>query len=113
MHELSLAAAMVQQVQAIMAEEGVQTVTSISIAIGALSGVEPDSLAFCFPLLTEQTALKGAKLCMDIIPVRVRCHACDEESCPALYVMICGHCGTNRVEVVAGREFNIVSLEVC
>ena len=113
MHELSLVTAMVQQVQAIMEQEGVQTVTSISIAIGALSGVESGSFAFCFPLVTEKTSLQEATLCIDKIPLRVRCHLCGKESCPESLVMICMHCNANQVDVVAGMELNILSLEVC
>lgn len=113
MHELSLVAAMVQQIEAIMEKEGAKQLESVSIAIGALSGVEPESFAFCFPLVLEETPLKGAKLIMEKIPFRLACLHCGQATEPDDLWMVCPICGSSQVEVMTGRELILTSLVVC
>ncbi|MEO5334723.1 MAG: hydrogenase maturation nickel metallochaperone HypA [Magnetococcus sp. YQC-5] len=113
MHELSLVTAMVQQIEAIMKKEGAKQLESVSMAIGALSGVEPESFAFCFPLVIEETPLKGAKLIIDKIPLRLGCLHCGQATEPDDLWMVCPLCGSSQVEVVTGRELTLTALDLC
>ncbi|MBF0176696.1 MAG: hydrogenase maturation nickel metallochaperone HypA [Magnetococcales bacterium] len=113
MHELSLATAMVDQVQEIMAREKVRKLVSITVAIGALSGVERESFRFCYPLAIEGTPLDGAELHVEEVPLRLLCLDCGQESQPEeIYLLHCAVCRSGRVEILSGQDFVIRSLEV-
>ena len=76
MHELSVAQALVEQVQALVVQHGAQGVARIRLRIGPLAGVVPDLLATAFPLAAAGTALQDAELECLPSPLRVRCQAC-------------------------------------
>jgi len=112
MHELSLATEMVRTVKDVLRKEGASEVVSISLSIGALSGVEREPLEFCFPIAAEGTPLAGARLVIEEVPVAVRCGACEKDSHPEYPLIECVECGSSNVEIMAGRDFVIKSLEV-
>ncbi|MBF0426347.1 MAG: hydrogenase maturation nickel metallochaperone HypA [Magnetococcales bacterium] len=113
MHELSLAMALVEQLQEILAQEKVSKPLAVTVAIGALSGVDHEALSFCYPLVTAGTSLEGVALQVEEVRLRVRCQDCGRESQPEeVYLLNCGACASARVEVVAGREFTLRALEV-
>ncbi len=112
MHELSLAEALVRQVDEIMAEEEADTVLRVYLIIGELSGVERDAFEFVFPMAVEDTCLENAELMIEEQPARVVCQDCKNESTPTLPMVNCGHCGSTNVRLISGRDFRIESLEI-
>lgn len=113
MHELSVALALVEQVMACREQERFEGVREITVSVGALSGVDARSLAFCFPLAVEGTPLAGCGLRLEEIPVRLRCRACGVEA-EAIepHLLMCGACDSGQVEIVAGQELILRALEV-
>ena len=112
MHELSLATALVSQVQDIMVKENLRELVSITVAMGALSGVEREAFEFCFPLVVEGTSLVGTKLKITEIPVKLFCQMCKKRSQPEeIYMIRCEKCDSSDVEIIDGRDFIIQSLE--
>ena len=112
MHELSIAVALVEQVESVIANEHATRATKVVIAVGSLSGVEPEALLGVFPLVAEGTAAEGAELVVVPVAARVRCRACGKESPTDHYFMECAVCGSRDVELSAGRELNITSVEL-
>ena len=112
MHELSIAVALVEQIEAVVAKEHATRATKVGIAVGALSGVEAEALLGVFPLVAEGTTANGAKLVIEPVAARVRCRACGEESPADRCFMQCAQCGSPDVELSAGRELNITSVEL-
>jgi hydrogenase nickel incorporation protein HypA/HybF len=112
MHELSLATALVEQVQRVCEAEQASAVAWIRLRLGALAGVDRESFEFCFPLAAEGTCAAEAKLEFATVPAEILCAACGRRSTPGRMFLTCGLCGSNRVRVTAGREFQIVSVEV-
>jgi hydrogenase nickel incorporation protein HypA/HybF len=115
MHELTLAIAMVREVEAVMARDGASELLSLRVGIGELSGVERAAFELCFPVAAEGTRAEGAALCIDELPVELSCAACGERA-PALgssqFVAVCTACGATEVEIIGGRDLVIRSLEV-
>ncbi|MGH3002117.1 MAG: hydrogenase maturation nickel metallochaperone HypA [Gaiellaceae bacterium] len=109
MHELSLADAVVQ----ICCEhaEG-RRVAGVEVRVGRLRQVVPDSLAFAFELVAVGTPVEGAELEIVEVPARVRCAACDAETEVDRFPLVCGRCGGFAVDVVAGEECHVESLEI-
>jgi len=112
MHELSLAMNMVEQIERVMKEEGAQTLVRVKVEIGALSGVEREPMAFCFPVAIRGTALEGAELEVKEVPLTVKCLDCDASTHPEMPFIQCQDCESAQVQIVDGRDFKITSIEV-
>lgn len=108
MHELAIAQGVIDVVTGRLPGS---TVTEVRLEIGALSGVVPDSLRFCFDLATEGTMLAGARLDITEPAARCACRSCHREFVPDGPLPLCP-CGSADVAVLAGDELRIVSVEV-
>jgi hydrogenase nickel incorporation protein HypA/HybF len=107
-HELAIAESVVETVTERL--PGAK-VTCVHLEIGALSGVVPDSIRFCFDLATEGTGLAGARLEITEPPARCRCRTCGAEFRPDSPVVLCP-CGSPDAAVLTGEELKIVSVQV-
>lgn len=108
MHELSIAASVVDAVLERTAE---RHVTMVRLQVGRLSGVVPDALMFCFELATAGTPLEGAELQIQAPAGRAHCRTCRHDFDVEDLILLCD-CGSADVEVVAGRELALTSVEV-
>jgi hydrogenase nickel incorporation protein HypA/HybF len=111
MHELSIAVTMIEQIEQIMRDKGISVLDSITVTIGALSGVDDEAFEFAFPMAVEGTSLEGAKLCIVQQPVEVHCRNCQARTSPEPIYLRCLACGSTAVEIVSGRDLLIQSLE--
>ena len=108
MHELAITQSVVD---AITERTSGARVTLVRLDIGRLSGVVPEAVAFCFELVAEGTPLHAARLEISEPPGRARCHTCSAEFALDQLLLLCA-CGSADVEVLAGRELMIRSVEV-
>jgi hydrogenase nickel incorporation protein HypA/HybF len=107
MHELSLATAVVDEVNPLA---GTDVVRSITLRIGELAAVVPEALEFAFALAAEGTALAGAELLIDTVEGRARCDGCGREGPTGMPpVLWCDKCAQPLV-LLSGRELEIVRL---
>ena len=109
MHEMALGSAVVNTVTKHAQGRQVKVVT---LSIGKLRQVVPDSLSFYFDIIARDTICEGARLDMNIIPARLRCESCENEWEPDFPTFRCGFCGNGKVTVLSGEEFMVESLEV-
>ena len=86
-------------------------VTEISILVGEMTGVVPESLEFCFDSLSKGTKAQGAKLVLKHIPLVARCLDCGNETKIERYNFTCPNCKSLRMEIISGRELRVESLE--
>jgi hydrogenase nickel incorporation protein HypA/HybF len=114
MHELSIAEAMVAQLEGILAKEpgGFTRIERIRLERGALCGVEREPFEFAFPVVAQGTVAQGASLEFVEVPLRVSCRACGARTEPDYPLVRCAACGGGDVEVLSGRDFRILSMEV-
>jgi hydrogenase nickel incorporation protein HypA/HybF len=88
-------------------------VRTISVRVGQLRQVVPDTLVFCWELVTADTSLEGSRLAVEQVPARLHCRACDATADVGdLPVFICASCGAIDTEIVAGEEFLVTSLDL-
>jgi len=109
MHELSLATGIVETV--IRHAEG-RRVTSVQMRVGTLRQVVPESLDFYFGICSRDSLCEGAELEQEIIRAKLRCNSCGREWELDLPDFRCLSCSTGEVEVIAGTEFEVESIEV-
>jgi hydrogenase nickel incorporation protein HypA/HybF len=98
-------------VEAVCEHAAGRRVSSVRLEIGALCAVVPDAMTFCFELATEDTVAAGARLDLDVKPGIARCRSCDDEFELRDLILLCP-CGSADVEVLAGRDLRILSMEV-
>jgi hydrogenase nickel incorporation protein HypA/HybF len=108
MHEVSLMASVVE---AIEARTRPARVVRVRLEVGRLSGVVSDALRFCFDACTRETTLEGADLEIREVPGRVRCRECGGELAIESFLDLCV-CGSAALDVLAGQELRIQSVEV-
>lgn len=85
MHELSIAHEIVETVRRHLPPDGTRPVKRVSLKVGALNRITPDSLRFCFEAASRGTAVEGAELAIEETPgdeIRVVEFDLDDCSCP-------------------------------
>lgn len=112
MHELSLACQMVEEVEAIATRENAQEIVSLTVSLGALSGVDREALEFAYPAAVEGTQMENTVLIIEEIPTTVLCSECGATTYPDIPMIECGACGSSNVEIIAGKDLLIKSIEL-
>lgn len=112
MHELSVAQALIEQVENIVRDQHAQFATAIRIRIGPLSGIVPELLASAFPLAAAGSGAEQAKLELMEAPIRVVCQTCGAESEVSANRLLCAKCGDWHTRVVSGDELILESVEL-
>ncbi|MGH9845583.1 MAG: hydrogenase maturation nickel metallochaperone HypA [Blastocatellia bacterium] len=107
MHELGITRGVV----AICAEHanGVQ-VTRVTLEIGKLSAILPNTVRFCFDVCAKGTVVEGAQLEILEIPGLAICRQCRAEVALQQLFGRCV-CGSNDLEQIAGNELKVKEME--
>jgi hydrogenase nickel incorporation protein HypA/HybF len=111
-HELAVAQALVEQVEAVIDQHQASIATSVRVRIGPLAGVVPDLLATAFPLAAAGSRVEHAVLEFAHAPVQVRCRTCGAETEAAMNRLICGACGDWHTQIISGDELLLESVEL-
>jgi hydrogenase nickel incorporation protein HypA/HybF len=112
MHELSIAASIVEAVTEAAAAYPGARVHEVRLRVGALASVIEDSLQFCWGVTTEDTPLAGAKLVVNMLPVVIHCEACGVDEQIGVQSFRCPRCGELAADLRQGRELEIESIEI-
>jgi hydrogenase nickel incorporation protein HypA/HybF len=108
-HELAIAESVVRIAES--HAEG-RRVTKVYLKAGHLRQVVPSALAFSFELVAQETSVEGAELVLEEVPATGKCRACGSESRLESFPLQCKACGGFDLEIVAGEELYVESLEM-
>jgi hydrogenase nickel incorporation protein HypA/HybF len=108
-HELSLASAIVNTAAK---HAGGHPVTLVSLRVGKLRQVVPDTLEFYFEFVARDSVCDGARLEQEVIDARLRCRPCVHEWAIEIPAFRCPRCCGSDVEIAAGNEFEVESIEI-
>jgi hydrogenase nickel incorporation protein HypA/HybF len=111
-HELAVAQALVEQVNAVIDQHQASGATAIRVRIGPLAGIVPELLASAFPLAAAGSRMEHAELDLIDAPIRVRCQACGAETDAAMNRLICAACGDWHTRIISGDELLLESVEL-
>jgi hydrogenase nickel incorporation protein HypA/HybF len=89
-----------------------EKVEKINLVIGEMSGVVDECVRFYFDFLSKDTIAEGASLSFRMVPMTVRCRICQRVFIPKEFDWACPECRGNSMEIVAGDELYIESIEV-
>jgi hydrogenase nickel incorporation protein HypA/HybF len=113
MHELSIISSVVESVIDSLERYPGARVVEVRLKVGALAAVVEDSLQFCYGIATEDTPLEGSRLVVNVLPVRVHCRACgDDTAIESLQSFRCALCGEPASDIRQGREMEIEAIEI-
>ncbi len=112
MHELAICQSLMQQLETIAAREQARLITSITLRIGPLSGVEAELLRQAFPVASAGTLAEQARLEIEPQPVRIHCGQCNQEHEVPPNRLVCPNCGEYQTRLISGDELLLASLEL-
>jgi hydrogenase nickel incorporation protein HypA/HybF len=115
MHEMTVAIQIRQGLEIELArEDGVLVADVVRVQVGALSGIVPEALQFAWPhAVADSVALGSARLDIDWIDVQLHCASCsDIYTLTEFRSLRCPHCRSPDVEIVAGDELDIASVDI-
>ncbi len=113
MHELAIAQSIVDAVGEKAVACHATRIKSVHLRIGEASGIIPDSLTFSFEMLAScDPMLDDARLLIDEVPHRARCHHCNCVFAVANFIACCPSCQTWDTEIISGTELQILEIEI-
>jgi hydrogenase nickel incorporation protein HypA/HybF len=120
MHELSIAATVMEDVLGFVETHGVNKVLRVRLAIGELTCIQGEQLKFCYESVTRDTALQDSTLEIETVPARVKCVHCRYEGPPKYWMdsladvpvptLQCPECGKST-EAEQGHECAIKTIQ--
>jgi hydrogenase nickel incorporation protein HypA/HybF len=111
MHEMSIAGSMLKAVRAEATRNNAH-VLAVGVKIGELSGVDSESLRFCFETLVQDTDLAPLALQIERLPWRHRCRQCGQDFAVQDYRTECPQCGSGDTEMAGGQELEFAYMEI-
>lgn len=109
MHELSVASAVLNTAAK---HAGERIVTVVSLRVGGLRQVVPESLRFYFEIVARDTVCEHARLELTEIDPRLYCLRCGREWEPLVPAFRCPDCSAAEVTVLGGEELEVDYIEV-
>jgi hydrogenase nickel incorporation protein HypA/HybF len=112
MHELAITQSMLDIVLDRAKASSARKVGAINLVIGELSGFVEGSVRFYFDFLAKNTIAEGAALNFKLVSPRARCRSCDKLFELRELDWSCPQCGGSDIEITAGKELSIESIDI-
>jgi hydrogenase nickel incorporation protein HypA/HybF len=112
MHELGIAASVLQEAQQEARRHPRTRLRKVKVRVGEFSGVNPEALSFSFEVLARHAGIEPLELEIELCPRRQRCPACQRTFTVAEYDLRCPSCGSPGTEFAGGDELELASLEM-
>ena len=113
MHEMSIVATLLEQIEAEVARAGQSgPVVAVHLVVGRLSGVHVDALRFAFELLQADSIAEGAKLVIDQPPAELVCQDCHATHPTVELSAACPSCGSQHVTIRGGQQLLLQTIEL-
>jgi hydrogenase nickel incorporation protein HypA/HybF len=112
MHELGIAASILDCVQNEAERHAGVHISKVGIKVGELAGVDRDALQFGFDALVKDTEFEPLQLEIESVPRVQRCLQCEYEFRMTEFDPRCPLCGDFGTRCVNGEELDIAYMEV-
>lgn len=112
MHEMSLMGGVFDVIEDTLDQYQVRKVTQVKLKVGKLTNAEPEALQLAFEAYSKDTVCEGADLIVEVVPVKGRCRSCGYEFPVQEILFYCPKCQYSGIEVTAGEELLLESLEI-
>jgi hydrogenase nickel incorporation protein HypA/HybF len=112
MHEMALTQNILEILRDAALSHGFSRVTTVRLEIGALSGVEPEAMHFCFDVITKNTLAEGAILEIIRTCGTGQCLQCGQTVEVSTRFEACSCCGGYAIQITDGDTLRVNNLEV-
>ena len=112
MHELSIAKAILEALEAESAKRPGARIRKVGVRLGELSGVNMDALTFNFEVLVKDSPWEPLDLEIEWCPRRQRCPTCGHAFTPQGFDLACPACGQCQTECIGGDDLDIAYLNL-
>ncbi len=113
MHEMSTMVRMVDLACETAEKQGGGRLRSLSVSVGAMTGILPYYLEKYFPAASRGTPAEGAVLKITEVPVTVKCLDCGSVYEPEKESgRRCPKCGGIRAHILTGRDITLDQVEL-
>lgn len=110
MHELSIAQEIFSIIEKTLGFK--KELKSVSVTVGPLSGISPESLDFCFCEVADIIGYGRPELIMNLLKAYVQCRKCNCKYEVKDYYSCCPQCDCFDKEILSGNEFTVDSVEL-
>jgi hydrogenase nickel incorporation protein HypA/HybF len=112
MHELSIAQSIIDLAEEVAFKEQADSIKSIDIEIGTLSGVVMEALEFAMETTVKNTKLENAAINLLKIPGKANCKNCNLDFQTNDLLSLCPNCKQANFTIIEGKQLRIKSLTV-
>ena len=112
MHELAVTQSMVNLVLDEAKKGNARRVKRINLVLGELSGVVGECVEFYFSLMSKDTIAEGAAISFSTVPTQAKCRECAKVFEVKDSEWVCPGCHSVSVDLAAGNELFVESIEV-
>jgi hydrogenase nickel incorporation protein HypA/HybF len=107
---MSVATALVEQVEELARDNNLVNVEEVTIEIGFLRQVVPDIMQNAFKGAVAGTIVSGARLEIREIEAIVQCRRCQHKFTPGIDNFLCPGCQQSDIDIIRGNDIIIASL---
>jgi hydrogenase nickel incorporation protein HypA/HybF len=111
MHEIRIAEELSAIVLKVAGKENLAKVDRVNISFGIMIQVVPDIFERAFRECVKNTIADSAELSVELLPVKIKCNSCSEESGLEGMDFRCNLCGSSDLEMVQGKEMFVKSIK--
>lgn len=111
MHELAITQQLVELALNQLEQHHFTAAQTVTVEIGALSGVVASAVAFCYDSCTRGTALEGSQLHIVELAASGFCPQCGDEQELEVTTLACRRCGSFHITPRHGTELRLVEID--
>lgn len=105
MHELGIVFKIIEDVEEVAAENNLRRVSSVTLAVGEVSGIVPEYLSDCWRWACGKNDLmRGCGLVIEPIAAVTLCESCGMEYATMEHGRTCPACGSGSTYLLRGNE---------
>ncbi len=112
MHEMSIAKGILEIVLSEAQRNGATKIKTVRIRAGELRGIVQEQLLCLWEFAGKDTLAEGATLEIERVPIKAKCQSCDHVFMVRNHEFICSGCDSKDVDVVEGKELDVLEIEV-
>jgi len=112
MHELAVAESILDISLRVAQAQDASRITVIALKIGQWSSIVDDSVQFYWDTISDGTLAQGAELRFERLPTQLLCLDCAHLYQPDSETLLCPRCGSSRLHVRQGDEFQVDSIDI-
>ena len=112
MHELSVTQSILDIALNHAKDAAASRIISLNITIGEFTSIVDDSVQFYWDILTKETIAENSELIFNRVKSEILCKDCHHKYSPNPGELACPKCGSINVEILAGKEFFLDSIDI-